>query len=300
MNDAEIAELNDPGTTKTRKDALNAKNDATYKQLYEQYGKEGLAEFSQRLGADGFKKIHQASGKSGLDTVADVIELEKQGKITGFDDWVTFFNRSNAEDANLADVIGELSVAKQTAGEIRQGEVVNVGGDERSLAQNKDPKKSFDLTVEDQRTGEVVRNIEVESVRGVVSDAGELESGVGHAASKAKQVEYGTVEAAIRVELPEPGSRIIDKERGKVKHFGSNGRYVEIDSDPNIGTTDKVGRDTYVGEKSVFKGLELSLSRSRDPRLNRVDRVTVLDKSGTTVAILRKQMGGTWKLENVR
>ena len=226
-----------------------------------------------------------------------MIELEKQGKITCFDDWVKFFNRSNAEDTNLADVIGELSVAKQTAGEIRQGEVVNVGGDERSLAQNKDPKKSFDLTVEDQQTGEVVRNIEVKSINGTVDDAGKLETGVGHAASKAKDVEYGTVEAAISVDLPEPGD-VKPQPNGKERHFGRDGRYVEIDLDPKIGTTDRTGRDTFAGEKSVFEGLRQRLSKSSD--FDRIDRVTVIDKSGTTVAILRKQMGGQWKLENVR
>ena len=298
LDDAEIAELNDASTTKARKDALAAKNDAAYKQLYEQYGKEGLAEFDRRLGADGFKKIRQASGKSGLDTVADVIELEKQGKITGFDDWVTFFNRSNAEDANLADVIGELSVAKQTAGEIRQGEVVNVGGDARAATRaDGGVEKSFDLTVENEATGEVVRNIEVESVRNTVEDGSDLLSGVGHAASKAKEVEYGTVEAAIRVDLPEPGS-MVERPNGKERYFGRNGRYTEIN--PETKTTDPTGRNTFAGEKSVFEGLEQSLSRSNDPQLKRVDRVTVIDKSGTTVAILHKQRGGQWKLENVR
>ena len=271
------------------------------------------------MGVDGFKKIHQASGNDGLQKVIDVIELEKQGRIKNVDDWISFFKRSNAEDTNLADVIGELSAAKQTTLELRQGEVINVGGDERSLAQNRDPEKSFDLTVENQQTGEVLRNIEVETVRDTVYEAGELESGVGHAASKAVKNTSGTVEAAIRIDLPEPGSRKIDRETGKVKYFGSNGRYVEIyepdnpaldpnhpDFDPDnpelerIGMTDRIGRDTYAGEKSIFKGLELSLSRSRDPRLNRVDRVTIFDKNGTTIAILRKQMGGTWKLENMR
>ena len=137
----------------------------------------------------------------------------------------------------------------------------------------------------------------------------QLLEGAGHAVSKAISAENGTVEAAIRVELPEPGTRIAD-ENGKVKYFGSNGRYVEIYEPRNpdleldeaererIGTTDRIGRDTYAGELNLFEGLRQRLGRTSD--FNVVNRVTVFDKNGNTIAILNRADNGNWTLENVR
>lgn len=280
-----------------------AQHQTAFADLIANFDEGTIQAFVQRLGGKGFRQVMSATGHEGLRTVLDVLELERQGRITGFDDWVSFFNRSNAENDRLADIVGELDVAKQTALELGQGEIVNVGGDARAAAgRSGGQNKSFDITVENAQTGEVARNIEVQTVDGVVSRATQLLDGVGHAVGKAISANSGTVEAAIRVQLPEPGEMIVQP-TGKHRYFGNNGRYVEIYDPDNAereirGRTDRIGRDTYAGERSIFEGLEQSLSRTSN--FDVVDRVTVFDMNGNTVAILNRANNGNWTLENIR
>lgn len=310
FDNAEFQRLQDPDLPAAERQALINQHQTAFADLRANFDDGTIEAFVQRLGGKGFRQVYSATGNEGLKTVLNILELERQGRVTGFDDWVSFFNRSNAENRALADIVGELDVAKQTARGLQQGEIVNVGGDARAAAgRSGGQDKSFDITVENAQTTEVARNIEVQTVDGVATDVGFLLDGVGHAVGKAISADSGTVEAAIRVELPEPGTRIPD-ENGKVKYFGSNGRYVEIyeTNNPNleldnaererIGRTDRIGRDTYAGELNLFEGLRQRLSRTSD--FNVVDRVSVFDKNGSTIAVLNRANNGNWILENVR
>ena len=83
---ADLDKLNDPAITKAEKNALYARRDASYKKLYESYGQEGVEQLTRKLGAKGLRQIYGATGTEGLKKVEQIIELEKQGKVKGFDD----------------------------------------------------------------------------------------------------------------------------------------------------------------------------------------------------------------------
>ena len=270
------------------------KNDAAYRQLYENYGKEGLETFNRRLGADGVRKVYQAGGQSGLDTVADVIELEKQGKIKNFDDWASFFSEGNRTGTNVQDLLTELQEARRVSGNVKDGEVVNIGGDARATTrQSGEQEKSFDITVENSQTGEVVRNIEVKSVEKSVSRAEDLTNGITHAIEKRKSATGGKVEATIQIDLAS------ETKRGKKRRvIDESGNYSDIEKERN-------GNENSYNTGNIFQDVKEKLPTIEtgnqhkigdNPNVSLIDRVSITRKDGSLLATYVKE-NGKWKLK---
>jgi hypothetical protein len=132
-------------------------------------------------------------------------------------------HRKKKQGNDLLNVLGELKEAKRLALEVKQ-EVINIGGDARAVLDkvgNRLP--SFDLTVE-TKTGAVTRNIDVTTVESVADRPDVFKDGITHPAKKVSSKTQGTVEATIRIELPQRGHTSSLKD-GREKHFGLDGRY---------------------------------------------------------------------------
>ena len=295
LSETEIAQLNNPNITPALKDALIAKNDAVYKQLYQQFGEEGLSTLNGRLGVDGFKKIHQVSGNDGLKTVADVIELEKQGKVKNFDDWVSFFNSGNKDKKNLKNLLVELQETKRLSNSIRKEEIIDIGGDAKAKADATGGKQdtSFDMTVENRKTGQVVRNIDVTTVEGSVANYSDLTTGIRHAINKRPSATRGMVEATIQIDLAS------QYKKGKTRRvIDESGNYSDMVKDKN-------GYESSYNTGNIFQDVKDNLpkieagNRHRigdNPNVNLIDRVNVTRKDGSLFATYVKE-NGQWKLK---
>ena len=268
------------------------KNDATYKQLYENYGKEGLKTFNRRLGADGVKKVYQAGGQSGLDTVAEVIELEQQGLIKNFGGWASFFNSGNKDNENLKNLLVELQEAKRVSRSIGEEEIVDIGGDAKAKAASTgEQDTSFDMTVENKRTGQVTRNIDVTTVKDDVSTASDLTTGIKHAIKKRSSAAGGTVEATIQIDLASE----VKKEKGRRRVIDESGNYSDIEKD-NLSSynTGNIFQDVKEKLPEIEAGNRHKIDDN--PDVNLIDRVNVTRKDGSILATYVKQ-NGEWKLE---
>ena len=185
---AEIETLNNPNTTKAEKNALYARRDANYKKLYEAYGQEGIEQLSQKLGAKGLRQIYGATGIDGLNKVKQIIELERQGKVKNFDDWIEFLNSGNRGDQGIKEVVGELDITKGVGTSLNDNEVINLGGDNQAVVNAQGEKStSFDLAIEDNQTGELLRNIEVHRPLrpATAANHSHFKGGINHAIEKA-------------------------------------------------------------------------------------------------------------------
>ena len=309
----DLDELNDPAITKARKNELYKKRDASYKKLYDSYGQEGVEQLTQKLGAKGLRQIYGATGVGGLKKVEQIIELEKQGKVKGFGDWIEFLNSGNRGDKGIADVVGELDVTKGATKNLGKNEIINIGGDNQAVRNEKGERpKSFDLSVENKQTGEVTRNIEVFRPRKptTATNHSDFNEGINHAIDKAtlkvKDTEgrtvknpntgrieripnpdvKGKVEAAINVDIPEAGT-VVGK-KGKERFFGESGTY---------GTYYQEGNDLYqdIIDEQLVKNTDAE---------KYLDRVNIIDRDGNLRATIEKsgnvETGYSWTIKRYR
>lgn len=309
---AEIEQLNNPNITKAEKNALYARRDANYKKLYQSYGQEGIEQLSQKLGAKGLRQIYGATGLDGLKKVEQIIELERQGKVKGFDDWIEFLNSGNRKDQGITEVVGELDITKGVGTSLDSNEIINMGGDNLALTNAQGEKStSFDLAIEDNQTGELLRNIEVHRPRrtATAGNHSDFKDGINHAIDKAtlevkdaqgntvidpiiKRAKLipnpevkGKVEAAININIPEAGTVKKDK------YFGESGTY-----GTGFGTG---GGDLY---QDIINE---QLAKNKNPYAEKyLDRVNIIDRNGTLRAVIEKSGNATtgynWTIKRYR
>ena len=229
-----------------------------------------------------------------MKTVADVIELEKQGKIKNFDDWASFFNEGNRAGANVQDLLTELQEAKRVSGNLKDREVINIGGDARAEVNARgERQKTFDLKVENVQTGQTTRNIEVKTLENSVSDATDLREGIRHAIEKRIDATGGTVEATIQIELARES-----KKGKKTRVIDESGNYSDIEKD-------KEGIERSYNTGNLFQDIKDKIAeieiknverRKDNPDVNLIDRVNLVRKDGSSSATYFKE-NGQWKLE---
>ena len=324
----DLDELNDPAITKARKNELYKKRDASYKKLYESYGQEGVEQLTQKLGAKGLRQIYGATGVGGLKKVEQIIELEKLGKVKGFDDWIEFLNSGNRGDQSITEVVGELDITQGVTQSLNKNEVINLGGDNQVVVNERGERpKSFDLTVENKQTGEVLRNIEVHRPRKkqLAAEDKDFKPGIEHAIDKATiKVEdakgrtvidpntgraklkpnkdiNGNVEAAINVDIPKAGD-VVALDNGTERHFGESATYTSYN--PKTKTSTQTSATDFDGEKDLYQDIiDKQLSGKSDPE-KYLDRVNIIDRDGTLRATIEKsgtvQTGYNWTVKRHR
>ena len=314
---ADLDKLNNPNITKAEKNALYARRDANYKQLYSAYGQEGIEQLSQKLGAKGLRQIYGATGVDGLKKVEQIIELERQGKVKNFDDWMEFLNSGNRGDQGIKEVVGELDVTKGVGTSLGKNEVINLGGDNQAVTNAQGEKsKSFDLAIEDNQTGELLRNIEVHRPRNtrLATNHSDFGDGISHAIEKAtlkvKDAQgntvidtnidrpklipnpeiKGKVEAAININIPEAGT-VVGK-KGKERFFGESGTY---------GTYYQPGNDLY---QDIINEQLTNVDNLNPYPEKYLDRVHIIDRNGTLRATIEKtgtaKTGYSWTIKRYR
>ena len=291
---------------------MYARRDANYKKLYEAYGQEGIEQLSQKLGAKGLRQIYGATGVNGLKKVEQIIELESLGKVKNFDDWMEFLNSGNRGDQGIKEVVGELDITKGVGTSLNQNEVINMGGDNQAVTNAQGEKStSFDIAIEDNQTGELLRNIEVHRPRGsaTADNHSDFKNGINHAIEKAtlkvkdtqgntvidpiyKRAKLipnpevkGKVEAAININIPEAGTIIKDK------YFGESGTY---------------GTGFGNGGGDLYQDIiNEQLAKNKNPYAEKyLDRVHIIDRNGTLRAVIEKsgnaKTGYNWTIKRYR
>ena len=290
--------LQDANLSKADKDALIAKHQTAYADLNANFGEGNIKIFVERLGSKGLRQIYGASGNEGLRQVLDVLELEKQGKIRGVDDWVSFLNKGNRNNENIDNLVAELSETKRLSTDIDEGQVINIGGDAQVV-----PKKdgttptSYDITVENQ-SSEVSRNIDVTTVRDVIVDRGDIKEGIRHAVEKADAAPSGTIESTVRVDLPKEG-HVASSGGERQKNFGRGGRYTITEPENTVtktgGTARRTGADTFEGEEDLIEDIRDYLGNNNINNSESLDRLNLVDKSGSPLATFEK-VNGRWSI----
>ena len=272
-----------------------AKHQNAYANLNANFGEAEVSTLVNRLGGKGLRQIYGASGNDGLRQVIDVLELEKQGKVRGVNDWVSFLNKGNRDNTNIGNLVAELSETKRLSTEIRDGQVINVGGDAQVVPkQDGSTPPSYDITVENQ-SGEVLRNIDVTTVNNVVIEEDNLKTGIKHAVEKADAAQGGTIESTVRVDLPEEGY-VKSLGGGRQKNFGRGGRYTITEPEP-IGTARRIGADTFEGEEDLIEDIRVYLADNKITDSDALDRLNLVDKSGSPLATFEK-VNGSWVVKD--
>ena len=292
--------LQDANLSKADKDALIAKHQTAYADLNANFGEGNIKIFVERLGSKGLRQIYGASGNEGLRQVLDVLELEKQGKVRGVDDWVSFLNKGNRNNENIDNLVAELSETKRLSTDIDEGQVINIGGDAQVV-----PKKdgtiptSYDITVENQ-SSEVSRNIDVTTVRDVIVDRGDIKEGIRHAVEKADAAPSGTIESTVRVDLPKEG-HVASSGGERQKNFGRGGRYTITEPENTVtktgGTARRTGADTFEGEEDLIEDIRDYLANNKITDSDSLDRLNLVDKSGSHLVTLEK-ISGSWTIKD--
>ena len=249
------------------------------------------------------RKIYEASGNDGLQLVIDVVELEKQGKVFEFDDWIKFISQGNKSNEQVKNLLVELKETKRLAKELKEGEIIRIGGDERKvIGRDGNEEASFDITVENKVKKEVVRNVEVTTVNAVI-DFGDFTEGIKHAIDKrASGVKTGTVESTIEI----PSLPFLKSIGGKRQwaYNPKTGDFVIIERDGTIRTKT---RNLFQEVAENLPKLEDAYSRPNiksdavvrpsateiNPNLNIIDRVNIIDSNGSLIVTIVKE-NGVW------
>ena len=224
--------------------------------------------------------------------MVDVIGLENQGRIRNFDDWASFFYEGNRELRNVGDLLSELQEAKRVSINLREGEVVDIGGDARAeVNEHGQRQKTFDMKVENAQTGQTARNIEVKTLDRPVSKAENLTEGIRHAIDKRIDATGGAVEATIQMELATQASLT----RGRTRVIDESGNYSDIEADGERSyNTGNLFQDIKVKIAEIEADNQHRIRENSD--VNLLDRVNLIRENGSLFATYYKQ-DGQWKLE---
>ena len=285
--------------------ALKTITSTQFQNLIASLGHKNVITLIQRLDGVWFTRIYTTTGggEDALRVVLEILDLEAKGKVAGFDDWLKFARSKNKQGVDLINVIAELPEAKRLSSEIRADEVINVGGDGQVVPRRDGSNPpSYDITVASRR-GQVRRNIDVTTIDKVVIDEKQFTDGIKHAIDKievAEGLERGaTVEATIRVEIPNTGS-VFSIPGNKEKHFGVNGRYTITDpgGTPRRIGTNPAGQVIYELEGDLFNDLAEHITKNNVAANEHLDYINIVDKSGKPIAIVEK-IGRTWKAKRI-
>jgi hypothetical protein len=258
---------------------LRSIDKTTMEDLTAEFGTETVKEFIKRLKGQGVKNIFEAGGKDALKLVEEVFALEKNGKVAELDDWVKFLLEKNKKGQDLLNVLAELQEAKRVAAGTTD-EVVRVGGDARVLPDKfGNTPKSFDLTVEN-KAGAVTRNIDVTTIKDPIEGSSDFRDGLKHAIEKAPVAKQGSIESTIQVEIPDSPVQL---EKGRQKHFSSDGRYA---------ITELNGESRTQGD--LVEELQRYIIKNFGTKTV-LNRVNVVDRNGALIATL-ENVNGTWKI----
>lgn len=184
----------------------------------------------------------------------------------------------------------ELQEAKRISGNLRKGEVINIGGDAKAkVGASGNKLRSFDMKVENTQTGETTRNIEVTSVENSVFKAEDLTEGITHAIKKRIDATSGTVEATIQIELASQGKR------GKTTRLiDESGNYSDLEKDGSSHNTGNIFQDVKDNLPKIEIGNESKIKDN--PNVNLIDRINLIRKDGSLFATYFKE-NGEWKLK---
>ena len=279
---------------------LKEVNTTDFRNLISNLGKEDLSLLVNSLTPKGFGYIYKEGGTNPLEIIRETIKLEK---ISGLDDWVKFLIQQQKTGDDFINVLAELKEANRLAPNIGKDELVNIGGDTQAKKRRDGtPLPSFDITVENAKTGNVSRNIDVSTItvtntiNGVVVQTDDFSTGLRHALLKAveldrrgnitnRYVNQGTIEATLRIKLPPEGYDFTDPSSGLRKVFGKGGTYTILEGDYSRRT----GRDSYAGKQDLLQELAEKIPRS-NPQVNEiVNQVNLVDRdTGDLIATLTK------------
>ena len=189
-------------------------------------------------------------------------------------------------------MLSELQEAKRVSTTLREGEVVDIGGDARAEVNERgERQKTFDMKVENAQTGQTTRNIEVKSLDRAVARATDLREGIRHAIDKRIDATGGSVEATIQMELATRTSI----GGGRTRVIDSSGNYADIEADGKRSyNTGNLFQDIK-GKIAEIEAVNQHRIRENSD-VNLIDRVNLIRQDGSLFATYYKQ-DGQWKLE---
>ena len=298
----EVRQLDSGTLSRADQRALEARRQAALQNLNATFDTSTIQLLIKRLTPQGLRRLYEAGGIDGLKVIREIFDLEAKGKISNFDDWLSYILQGNRNAEDLENVIGELREARRLTGEIRGDEVINIGGDAqatRSPSGERPP--SYDMTVE-SKNGQVLRNLDVTTLTEPLTDATQLGAGVGHAIGDKWRMAQGlekkaTVESTIRIELPSAGDKLT-LFNGNQRIFGPNGSYTTIDPVtglPSLRGRTPTGDLIYNADGNLFSDFQRYLERRENA--DRLRRVNLVDKNtGKPLAIMERDGRGKWTI----
>jgi hypothetical protein len=102
-------------------------------------------------------------------------------------------------------------------------------------------------------------------------------------------VRQGTVEATIRIELPQPGHTVSLRD-GRQKYFGLDGRYTITEKS---GSARLIAKDKFEPEGDLFQDLAEYITKYI-PKAKELNCVTIVDKKDGKLIVILENLNGTW------
>ena len=294
-----------------RKKALERLDSNLIEKLKNQFGTQGFQELTEQLIPSDFsknaadwinskgedlsllienfiEKIAKAPqvDSNSFEVIYETIQLEKNRKIQGFQDWVEFAIAEKKTGEDLRNVILELQEANRLANKT-SSETIQIGTDIKNLKVGEKISKSFDIKVKN-KSGQIIRYIDIKTVG--------IENNVG--ATTIKQFTppiRDTIEAAKLDSLQKTASKevtIVSLFPHKTSARGGN-MIINADGTYKIEYRDSSGelKRTITGDLIQ----EVAKNILKIPNINRLDSINIVSIEGNLVANILKT-GNTWKV----
>lgn len=228
---------------------------------------------ARRLTPRGIVSVEQAAGADGFATIARTLELQAEGSIAGFDDWVAFsITRLNKTDGLLRDVLLELREAERLLPEVPAGGRVRIGNDLHGGG-----AKSLDLVIEDA-AGNAVRRVDVTSLEVPYERAPQLTRAIKHVAGKITAT-TGAAEGSIAIELRPR----ISLGNGRRREFEPGGAWRIVERDGRVSSSGHVLTD-------LAQHLNRSLTSITEPPV-----FNLVHLDGSLIGSVER-VGGSWRV----
>ncbi len=218
-----------------------------------------------------------------MQAMDDIMRLEQSGRVVGFRDWLAEASSRPAHQVN--DLITELKVARELFRRVEADPnlMIRYGQDAKSAG------KSFDITIENASTGQVVRSINAKTLEGsgTITHIDDVRGQISAAAAKIPGAAPGsTKEAAIMVNV-QIGTPTYLRDRTLVLTIERNFDYaVTVVSSGKVIQSGNLQRDLA----AIFNN-----PRGRAQGIVGLDRVSLVNIHGQEIMATRKRADGVWE-----
>jgi hypothetical protein len=222
-----------------------------------------------------------AGNADALRTVEKMIELERGGRTIGFNDWVV--DAATRQPSQVRDLVEELRVVKDLYDRVFMDEnlIIRYGQDSKTSG------VSFDITLENRTTGEVLRSMDAKRRSGgPITHIDDVRNQITAAAAKIPGAAPGsTKEAAIVIDIRINEPTLIN---------GGTQTYVirpNLDYSVTVNANKEV---TKSGNLATDLAAIFNTPRGRARNIENLDMVTIFDRSGNEVMSATKGRDGVW------